>query len=80
MGSFSVPALGMSDAVAQLNKTAARLASATAALANPDQSGDVVSLSDEMVALMQARTMFQANVESAKTVDEIQQSTLSILG
>lgn len=43
--------------------------------AAPDQ----VSLSDDAVALLQAKTSYQANLDSIKVADEMQKSALSLL-
>lgn len=40
---------------------------------------DQVSLSDDAVALLQAKTSYQANLDSIKVADEMQKSALSLL-
>ena len=40
---------------------------------------DVVSLSEEMVALMAAKTAFAANVSVMKTAEQMQQSLLNVM-
>ena len=41
---------------------------------------DVVDLSAETVALLQARTVAEANIQAIKTADQVQSQLLSILG
>lgn len=40
---------------------------------------DIVSLSEEMVALMSAKTAFAANVSVLKTAEQMQQSVLNVM-
>jgi hypothetical protein len=68
---------GIQKAELQLNGTATRLARPFAA----DKSGsDVVDLSAEMVALMQARNNSAASVKLAQTADKMQGALLDLLG
>jgi flagellar hook protein FlgE len=55
-----------------------RAASRIAAISQP--SSDTVDLSTEMVALIQARNDFGANVKAAQTMDEVSKSLLNIVG
>jgi flagellar hook-associated protein FlgK len=71
---FQTPLQGMDSASASVDRAASRIA----AIGQP--SGDTVDLSTEMVALIQARNDFGANVKAAQTVDEISQSLLNIVG
>jgi flagellar hook protein FlgE len=69
---------GLDQASAQLDAAAAGIASAGAA--SPDGANlDIVSLSEEMVALMSAKTMYLANVSTLKTADQIQKSTIDLI-
>jgi hypothetical protein len=68
---------GIQRAELEVDSTAARLAQPSAA---DQRGGDVVDLSAEMVALMQARTNSAASVKLAQTVDQIQGSLLEVLG
>jgi len=47
---------------------------------DPARPEDEVSLSEEMVALMMARTAYQANLRTVRTADEIGRALLNILG
>jgi hypothetical protein len=69
---------GLDQASAQLDAAAAGIASAGAA--SPDGANlDIVSLSEEMVALMSAKTMDLANLSTLKTADQIQKSTIDLI-
>jgi hypothetical protein len=70
---------GMNKTQAQLGTTAARLARLPAA-PEPGQVSDTVDLSTEMISLLNSRDNFMANVEAAKTGDQLQRSLLNILG
>jgi flagellar hook protein FlgE len=73
----SIALQGLELASAQLDAAASRIASAGAA--SPDGAAvDVVSLSEEMVALLSAKTLFAANIEVLKTADQIQQNALNV--
>ncbi len=70
-------ALGIiQHASASVDQTAARLARPI------DLSGnvDIVDLSAEMVALLQAKNATAVGVKLAQSVDDLLQSTLSVLG
>ncbi|MGA2185996.1 MAG: flagellar basal body rod C-terminal domain-containing protein [Bryobacteraceae bacterium] len=73
---------GMLKAETQLDTTASRIANlpfpTVPASQNPPQ--DIVDLSAEMVSLLETRNNFAANVKVAHVADDIQKSTLSILG
>jgi flagellar hook-associated protein FlgK len=71
---FQIPLEGMDRASANLDRAASRIA----AIGQP--SGDTVDLSTEMVALIQARDNFGANVKAAQTMDEVTQSLLNVVG
>jgi flagellar hook-associated protein FlgK len=71
---FQTSLQGMDRASASLDRTASRIA----AIGQP--SGDTVDISTEMVALIQARNNFGANVTAAQTMDEVTQSLLNIVG
>jgi flagellar hook protein FlgE len=69
---------GLDQASAQLDAAAAGIASAGAA--SPDGANlDIVSLSEEMIALMSAKTMYLANVSTLKIADQIQKSTIDLI-
>ena len=69
---------GMQKAEAQLEHAAGRIARLPAAVQNP-QDPDTVDLSAEIIAMMGARDNFMANVEAAKTGDELQRALLNIV-
>ena len=71
---FQTSLEGMDRASASLDRAASRIAT----IGQP--SGDTVDLSTEMVALIQARNDFGANVKAAETADELTQSLLNIVG
>jgi flagellar hook-associated protein FlgK len=71
---FQTSLQGMDRASASLDRAASRIAT----IGQP--SGDTVDLSTEMVALIQARNEFGANVKAAQTADELTQSLLNIVG
>lgn len=47
-------------------------------LASPEQSGDTVDLSTEMVALLDAKNQFAANAKVVKTAQEMEKRTLDL--
>lgn len=69
---------GLQRAQAAAEKTAARVAQLPLSQGGPPE--DVVDLSVEAVALMQARNAFSANVKAVETGDDMQRSTLDLLG
>jgi flagellar basal body rod protein FlgC len=70
---------GLAQAEVQLNAAASTLANAGAASPN-GANLDVVSLSTEIVALNSAKTLFDVNLSTLKTADQILQSTINLLG
>jgi len=77
MQAISAALGGLHQAESLLNQTASRLAQSPLSTSAPQ---DQVSLSDDMVALLQAKTSYQANLDSIKVADEMQKSTLSLIG
>ncbi|MDX1984437.1 MAG: flagellar basal body rod C-terminal domain-containing protein [Bryobacteraceae bacterium] len=69
---------GLARAQAALEKTAGRVASLPLSSGGPSE--DVVDISAEAVALMVARNAFQANLKVIETGDQLDQSTLDVLG
>jgi len=68
---------GLQQADAQLETAAARIANAGAA--SPDGASlDIVDLSVEMVALMAAQNLFEANVATLRTTDQVQKALIDI--
>jgi flagellar hook protein FlgE len=75
LSSIALQVLQQADV--QLNAAAAKLANAGAA--SPDGANiDVVSLSEEVVALMSAQTLFSANLATLRTADQMQKSFIDI--
>lgn len=68
---------GIHQAEARPEQTATRLAKQTDSTA---QGPDVVSLSDEAVALIAAKIAVAANVRALHATDDIQKSLLKLLG
>lgn len=68
---------GLHQADMQLEQAAARIATAGAA---SDGNVDVVDLSAELVALMTAKMLFDANLATIKTADQMQKSLIDISG
>ena len=70
---------GLDRAEKKLEATAQRLARlpASAESAAPEDS---VSLSDEMVALMEARSLFAVNTRVIRTANEMEQDLLDMFG
>lgn len=65
---------GMSRAMAQLNRAASDIAVAPAA------GEDTVDLSAAMVALLESRNSFEANVKMLKVAEEMDRSLINVLG
>jgi flagellar basal body rod protein FlgG len=70
---------GMQNAEAQLQAAAGKIAQLPGVLQDPPKA-DTVDLSAEMVAMLSARDNFMANVEAAKTGDELQRALLNLVG
>jgi len=75
---------GIKQAEQILDKTAAKIALQSAEGGPiPTASGtprDTLDLSTELVALMEARNDFRANVKAAQTADEMSKTLLNMLG
>jgi len=67
---------GIHQAEARLEQTASRVAKQTD---STDQAPDVVSLSDEVVALLDAKNAVAANVKVLHAADDIQKTLLNLL-
>ena len=76
----SIALQGLEQASAQLDAAANGIVQAGAASANAANGAgvDTVSLSSEMVALMSAQQLFEANIDTLRTADEMQQSLLNV--
>jgi flagellar hook-associated protein FlgK len=74
----SIALQGLEQASAQVDAAAVQIASAGSASGNAAPV-DTVSLSEEMVALMSAKTAFAANVSVLKTAEQTQQNVLNVM-
>ena len=54
------------------------LGTASRRLASPEQPGDLVDLSNEMVALLAAKNQFAANAKVIQTAGEMQKHTIDL--
>jgi hypothetical protein len=70
---------GLNQAQAILEGTASRLARLPTALGQPAPQ-DCVDLSAEMVALIEARSLFQTNTRVLRTAFEMDEHLLDLLG
>lgn len=77
MGSFIAPIAGMAKAEVRFEAAASRIAKA--GISGGDAQ-DQVDLSAEMVAILESRNSYSANVKVAQAADEMEKSTLKILG
>ena len=70
---------GLAQSQANFDRAAARIARmpSSAESQNPQ---DQVSLSDEMVTLLEARNNYEANLRTLKTGDKMQKTLLNLLG
>jgi flagellar basal body rod protein FlgG len=64
---------GMQAAQQSVEATARRVAS-------PDQAGDTVDLSAEMVALLSAKNQFAMNAQVVHIADQMQRQVLDLFG
>ena len=78
MVGFSAPLEGLSRAQASFDSAAAKIAQPVSPDAPNPQ--DEVSLSDQMVALMQSRNAYEANLKSLQTGYQMQKTLLDLLG
>ncbi len=67
---------GLQQAEAQLETAAARIASAGSNA--PDGNLDTVDLSTELVALMSAQNLFEVNLATIKTADQMEKALVDI--
>jgi hypothetical protein len=79
MSDFNIPLGGIARAFASVDATADRLSRNSGLLSALGQTGDIIDLSAEMVALMQARNDVEMNVKVAQTLQEMNGQVLDIL-
>ena len=80
ISAISSSLLGLSRAETQLNTTADRIAKSPLSDTSNPQPGDSVDLSAEMVALIQSRQNYDANLATLRTGDEMQKTLLNMIG
>jgi len=68
---------GLQQAETQLDAAAAGIASAGAKSAN-GSNVDVVDFSSEIVALMSAQILYEANLATLKTADQVEQNLVNL--
>ena len=77
MNSVAIALGGLQQADNRLNTAAARIAGASPS--SPDGANlDVADLSAEMIALMSAQTLFDTNLATLKTADEMQKNLVNL--
>lgn len=79
MADFIVALKGISNGMKLAEATATRIAKAPVAPSQTSTPTDVVDLSAEMIALMQAKDTVAANVQVAKTFDDLNQAIVDLL-
>lgn len=78
MNVLNGPIQGLASAEASFNSAAEKISKAF--VVNPQNPQDQVSLSDAMVALLNSKNDYEANLKSLKTRDEMTQRLLDVLG
>ena len=79
MGIASIALSGLASAEAQADAAATALASAGTSTPNGADL-NVADLSQEIVSLTSAEDLIAVNIDTLKTADQIQQSTINLLG
>ncbi|WP_321473607.1 hypothetical protein [uncultured Paludibaculum sp.] len=79
MADLSIALAGISNGLKLAETTAARVARAPVAPAQTSNPTDVVDFSAEMIALLQAKNTVAANVEVAKTFDDVNEAIVNLL-
>lgn len=77
MVNLDTPLDGLARAQTAFDQAASKIAQPLSVDQNPQ---DQVSLSDTMVAMMQAANDYKANLKSLETSNEMQKSLLNIIG
>ncbi len=75
-GAFSVSLEGLNKAAGRVQQAANNIAAAT----DPANNTDTLDLSTAMVALMEGRNAFAANIKTIQAQDEVQKSLLNLFG
>ncbi len=71
---------GLQAAEAQLDGVASRIARQPLSVDDGSAPTDLADLSAEAVAMMSARTHYQASLKVIETANDMQKSTLNLLG
>jgi hypothetical protein len=79
MADFSIPLAGMSQASSNFNQAAGRIARSSVPTATPANQSDGVDLSQEVVALLQAKNDFDANTKTVHVLNDMARSTLDMI-
>lgn len=79
MADFSIPLAGMSRASSDFDHAAARIARSSVPTASAASPGDSVDLSQDVVALLQAKNDFEANTKTVHVLDDMARSTLDMI-
>ncbi len=74
----TTPLEGMQQAADRFQVSAERIARMPSVASSPPE--DVLDLSSEMVALMESRNQFAANVKAVKVSDQMTREGLDLLG
>jgi flagellar hook protein FlgE len=78
MNALNGPLQGLASADANFNSAAEKINKSFAT--DPHNAQDQVSLSDAMVALLNSKNDYEANLKSLKTSDEMTKRLLDVLG
>ena len=79
MGASAIALQGLQQAEYQLNNAAAGIASAGTGSSSGDNV-DTVDLSAEMTALTSAQILYEANLATLKTADQVEQNLVNLTG
>ncbi len=71
---------GLSRAETQLNTAADHIAKSPLSASDNPQPGDSIDLSSEMVALLESRQNYDANLATLRTSDQMQKTLLDMIG
>jgi flagellar hook protein FlgE len=78
MNASSIALQGLQQAESQLNSVASQINS-VGSLASGGGNVDAVDLSEEMIAMMSAQNLYQENLATLKTADQIEQSLINLM-
>ena len=79
MGASAIALQALQQAEYQLDNAAAGIASAGTGPSNGDNV-DVLDLSAEMTALTSAQILYEANLATLKTADQVEQNLVNLTG